>query len=61
MKHPTPLPATTSAQRQRKRRAALNAIADSYGFKSWTQLETAIMDGRAAVLLPGYTAVKRTT
>lgn len=49
MKEPTTPRATTSAERQRKRRAALNTIAESYGFKSWTQLETAIMDGRVYI------------
>jgi hypothetical protein len=43
---------TTKAARQRKRRAALNAIAQGLGYASWARLETAVIRGQAVMTVP---------
>lgn len=40
----------TSAERQRRRQEALNAIAQAAGFATWTQLETATINGHVQII-----------
>ena len=44
----------TSTERSRKRREALDAIAQAVGYETWRKLETAILNGLARVV-PGDT------
>lgn len=43
---------TASTMRSRRRRARLDALAKGNGFDTWSQLETAILNGRAILLRP---------
>lgn len=39
--------ATARRKRARERRIRLDTLAKSFGFESWSKLETAVMNGRA--------------
>ena len=41
----------TRNQRQRKRAAQLNAIAQELGFATWRKLETAVLNAKARTLI----------
>ena len=40
----------TRAARQRKRQAVLNQAAQDAGFESWSQLETAVVNGATVIV-----------
>lgn len=44
--------------RQRKRRQALNEVAQRLGFATWTQLETAVKNGKIELLIKKLNEVK---
>lgn len=39
----------TSGQRQTRRREALKAVARAAGWRSWTEFETAVINGRVPI------------
>lgn len=41
----------TATSRQQKRRTALNELAQQHGFKSWSELETAALSGKAQIVV----------
>lgn len=40
----------TRAERSKRRREALDTIARAVGFDTWRKLETAVLNGRAAIV-----------
>lgn len=40
----------TATSRQQKRRTALNELAQAHGFKSWSELETAALNGKVQIV-----------
>lgn len=42
-------------ERQKRRRARLDAIAQTFGYQTWTRYETACLEGHALPLTPTQT------